>query len=447
MQRPGSVNPGSADVPSGDTTESSTSRPEASPGGGQQPPWWHLCTWWLVSLVVAVLHNGLWATPNLGFMAHIAQNPGTNPFPPSLPGDYLLTGLSMPTIATLLGQTAPHEVARLHLAALIAGWAGVVALARLRFGHVAARNLTVLIAAAPVTTASMQWLGQPDPVTAMCGVAMVIVRRRWAVFALGVLAGLTHPEQAVFMAIVAGVTRALLPVEPEHPIQPWWRTTTLGVLSALGGVVVGRLVTQVWFWVSDIDIAVPRSDYIDSGLATFWAHHTQQVGALLWSLWGPIWIVALTVALAAVLGGLAPRGDRDAKRATGAAPGPRAAAWAMVGVAVVMLLPVFVTLDETRVYAVLTAPLLGGGAIWLARVVPERAALVGASVLLLLTALLPGVMATGTSSTRADLDTVAMMSFLRDGSVPAAYQDPEEGPMMTEWLLEPFDIVIDDPGS
>jgi len=36
------------------------------------------------------------------------------------------------------------------------------------------------------------------------------VRRRWAVVAIGVLAGLTHPEQAVFMAGVAGVTRAAL---------------------------------------------------------------------------------------------------------------------------------------------------------------------------------------------------------------------------------------------
>jgi hypothetical protein len=56
-------------------------------------------------------------------------------------------------------------------------------------------------------------------------------------------------------------------------------------------------------------------------------------------------------------------------------------------------------------------------------------------------------MATGTSSWRGDLDTPAMVSFLANGSVPADYHDPEHGPMITEWLLKPFDIVLDDPGT
>jgi len=123
-----------------------------------QPAWWRLGLWWIASVSVALAHNGLWATPNLGFMAHIARNPGTNPFPESLPGDYLLSGLSMPSLAVALGQTDPHQVARLHLIVLVVTWAGVVALARHRYDFFAARNLTVLLAAAPVVTVSMQWL-------------------------------------------------------------------------------------------------------------------------------------------------------------------------------------------------------------------------------------------------------------------------------------------------
>lgn len=439
MQRPVSATEASAD-------------PGAAPhDASTQAPWWRLGLWWVASVLVALLHNGLWATPNLRFMAHIAQNPGTNPFPESLPGDYLLTSLSMPSLASILGQTEPHQVARLHLVVLLIVWAGVVALARHRFGYRVARNLSVLLAASPVVTVSMQWLGQPDPVTAMCGVAMVLVRRRWAVVAFGLLAGLTHPEQAIFMAPVAGAVRALLPPEvsgadagstttPEAPADTslqWLAGTALSIAAAVGGVVMGRFITQVWFWISDITINVPRSEYIDSGLATFWDHHTQSPGALLWSLWGPLWLVALALVVLGMAGLL-----RE-----GRPPNARWAVWGMCALSLVALLPVFLTLDETRVYAVLTAPILAGAAVWLPRVLPEDLSVRGAAALLVVTAVIPGIMATGTFSSRGDLDTPAMLSFLANGSVPGGYQDPVEGPLITEWLLEPFDIVLDDPGG
>lgn len=443
MQRPASPQEPSldADVPPAD---------DASDG-----PWWHTWAWWAVSVLAAVLHNGLWATPNLGFMAHIAQNPGTNPFPVSLPGDYLLTSISMPSLAALLSQTEPHEVARLHLLVLVATWAGVIGLARHRFGHPVARNLTVLLAASPVVTVSMQWLGQPDPLTAMCGVAMVLVRRRRSVAALGVLAGLTHPEQAVFMAAIAGAVRALLPLdagdrqaaaqandistEPSAAVgaAPVLSDAASSIATAVGGVLVGRLLTQGWFWISEIRINVPRSAYIDSGIGTFWDHHIQTPGALIWSLWGPVWLVILAVTVL----GMSRRGG------SGLSPRARQAAWGLSVLAVVALVPVFFTLDETRVYAVLTAPILAAAAVWLARVSPAVLVARGAAALLVITAVIPGTMATGSSASRGDLDTPAMLAFLWNGSVPARYQDPAEGPLITEWLIEPFDIVVDDPGA
>ena len=79
-----------------------------------------------------------------------------------------------------------------------------------RFGYRSARNLVVLLAVSPLVTVSMQWLGQPDPLTATLGILMVLLRPRWAVLVVAVLAGLTHPEQAVFMAAVAAVVRAVL---------------------------------------------------------------------------------------------------------------------------------------------------------------------------------------------------------------------------------------------
>ena len=93
---------------------------------------------------------------------------------------------------------------------LLVATAAVTALAKRRIGYRAARNLTVLVAVSPAMTVSMQWLGQPDPLTMALGMGMVLVRRRETAFALAVIAGLTHPEQAIFMALVAAGVRPML---------------------------------------------------------------------------------------------------------------------------------------------------------------------------------------------------------------------------------------------
>ncbi|MGI9579208.1 MAG: hypothetical protein ACR2OH_13485, partial [Microthrixaceae bacterium] len=365
----------------------------------------------------------------------------------ALAGDYLLTDVSPTRLVWVTGQTQPHEVARLHLVVLVVGWAAVVALARVRFGHRTARTLSVLLAASPLVTVSMQWLGQPDPLTGLCGVAMVLVRRRWAVLALGVLAGITHPEQALFMAGVAGTVRCLLPPgrpatgdSESAPNSP--APTPAGVLAstalAVGGVVVGWAAVQLWFRVSDITLSTPRSDYLSYGLGTFWDHHLTQPVGLLWTLWGPLWLVIAAVAFAGI------------RRWLAGTP----AWWVMAALAVLALAPTLVTLDETRVYAVITAPLLAAAATWLVRSFDTTAlhnsttqshprALRNASIaLLVVTAILPGGFATGTTSWRSQLDAAAMVTFLLDGSIDG--ENAQES-QVTPFLLEPFDFVIPDP--
>ncbi|MEZ5347572.1 MAG: hypothetical protein R2714_00035 [Microthrixaceae bacterium] len=427
------------------------------PGGESpaEPALWRLAGWWAGSVLAALVHNGIWATPNLAFVSLIASDPGNNPFGNALAGDYLLTDVSLTSLAALLGQTAPHEVARLHLVVLVVGWVLVVGLARWRFGHSTARNLTVLLAAAPVVTVSMQWLGQPDPLTALCGVAMVLVPRRWAVVALGVLAGLTHPEQAVFMAAVAGLVREFLPesastgrsVFPDEPLERsslhrTWVGVVVGVGVAVGGVVLGRILTQVWFTVTDIVVSTPRTAYLDLGLGSFVEHHTQQPVALLWSLWGPLWLVFIALAVF-----FTTRASRSS-----APKGAQTAAAVAALMMVVALIPVLFTLDETRVYAVITAPLLAFGALWLAVTIPERTAAWASAGLLVVTAFIPGMMSTGVSTWRSQLDPPAMVGFLRDGTIPESDQwrkappGVDEGDL-TQWLLSPFDFVIPDPPS
>ena len=49
-----------------------------------------LAAWWLAGTATALVHNGLWATPNLAAMSRIADNLGANPFDAGVGPDYLL---------------------------------------------------------------------------------------------------------------------------------------------------------------------------------------------------------------------------------------------------------------------------------------------------------------------------------------------------------------------
>src|SRR6478609_12066629 len=141
-----------------------------------------LLGWSLLALAVALLRNRAWASPNLAFFSEISRHLGSNPFPRGLDGDYLLTNLLGPTVARALGQTAPHEYARLHLVLLVLGLGLVTVAAYRRFGYRVARTLVWVLAASPAVSVCLQWLGQPDALTLPLAMALVLVRRRWSGF-------------------------------------------------------------------------------------------------------------------------------------------------------------------------------------------------------------------------------------------------------------------------
>ncbi|MFZ4669802.1 MAG: hypothetical protein ACOYML_10915 [Microthrixaceae bacterium] len=395
--------------------------PDAA-GGASPRELLGLTAWWVASVLVAVAHNGLWATPNLESFSIAADRFGTSPFASATtnPGDYILTDVSLTGLAHVLAQTTPHAFARMHLVLMVLGWGGLVLLTWRRWGPAVARTLTVLLAVSPIVTVSMQWLGQPDPFTAGCGIAMVLVRRRWAVLTLGVLAGLTHPEQAVVMVIAAAAVVAALPESEGRG-----RTFVLTALAAVGGVLLGRAITELWFRLNDITIQRPRTAYLELGASTFAEHHAQQPLGLLWTLWGPLWLVLAGLAAVAV----ARRRDPATRQLR--------TLWIAVGViAVAALVPVAVTLDETRVYAVITAPLLVALAVAATQLLDRRALLAASVATLLVGVVVPGGFATGVTSWRSQLDTATMATFLVSGD------QPDGSPALTFWLLSPFDFTI-----
>jgi len=411
-----------------------------------------LTAWAALALVVALLHNRLWATPNLAFFTAIADHLGTNPFGRGFDGDYLLTNLSGPAVARLLGQTAPHEYARLHLLLLLVGLAIVVAAAYRRFGYTTARLLLVLVAASPALTVTMQWLGQPDALTFPLALGLVVARRRWTVFAVAVALGLTHAEQGVVAALVAVAARLALD-DSGSSIAPTdgsvqrndrfaerfagqngggGRMALLEAVPLLGGIAAGRLLVELYFRLEDIVVTNPRTSFLDLGVSGFAEHHLKSHGVLVYALWGPLWIGIAVAALRFVRSGASWPDDLRRR-------------WGLLGVAALLaLVPMLLTLDETRVYSLTTAPLLVAGAVLSRRTIdrvptarltavtgPSATGAVAAAALLL--AVSPGLFTAGETYVSYNLPPQEFARFLTDG------EHPDD---LTGWLLHPFGFEV-----
>jgi len=381
----------------------------------------------VLALVVAVVRNGIWGTPNLPFFAAIARNWGSNPFPRGLDGDYLLTNLLGPTVAKVLGQTAPHAYARLHLTVLVAGLVAVVALAYRRLGYRPAVALVWILAASPALTVCLEWLGQPDVWTFCLALALPLCRRRWSGFAVAVLLGLSHPEQGLIIALVAAVATALLSICGSNvPSDVTFRTQIAKAgATFVAGVLAGRGLTQIYLWANDITVSRPRTSYLCLGLRGFLDHHLSAPVPLLYSLWGPLWL-----AIAA----LTWRWWR-----TRSGPWP----WVLL-TAALALGPVAVTLDETRVYALTTAPLLVVMASLLAQwsdLVPDArtnrwSTRLVANLAVVALMALPGMFSAGAAYWAPALRPTEFARFLVDGSVPGGAD------RTATWLLSPFGFRV-----
>lgn len=399
-----------------------------------------LVLWGAAGAVVALVHNRLWASPNLDAFARISSELGSDPFRDASSSDYLLTNLSMPALARLFGMTEPHRYALVHLVVLAIGCAMAVALAMRHFGYRAARTLTVVLAASPGVTVVLQWLGQPDALTFPLGLLLALVRRRGAFVALAVLAGLTHPEQAVFVIAVAATVRTLvIPPGSWHDLpmpRPPWRSLPGRLLPellvGLVGVGMGRLLVELYLRAFEVGVGRPRSDYLRLGVDLLVEHHGRAPLSMLYLFWGPLWlVVAGVVAL------------RVWARRTGTGRTDRYG-WSWLVLALLAgaaLVPVALTLDETRVYAVLTAPVLAAGSVLVADELARRrpAVLRGCSVALLcLTAVVPGGFTAGEDAWATEIPHGEFVEFLVSGDAPQP---------LFFWLLGPFDFVFPDVGD
>lgn len=290
---------------------------------------------WLLTgaaMIIATIWFGYTFTPNEVVWRYIASDPFTQLV--HGPGEYLYGSPIGPLVAHALGVGVdPYAFRAVQTLVLIASIVGTAYLVRTWAGDVAGRLFVVAWFCSPLANVHVTWIGQPDPIT-MAAATFVTVGPTWACIAGGMLLGFNHFEQGVFIVAAALILRQFVR-----------RDGFRFGLCAGAGLAAGRALLAVYHNASNITVTTGRIDYFaDLGFGDYFRAWGPNLPALIFSVHGVLW-----VAVVAMLRNIQPR--------------PRNA---VIVVQVGLLAPVLLTLDVTRVYALITWPIVMVCVMWAA---------------------------------------------------------------------------------
>jgi len=273
-----------------------------------------------------LLRAGLGVYPGIGIALDIANRlPSTPPFAP-LAQSFQYAPLG-PVLAWLLGATTAIRYEVLHAAVLAAGAGALGWIVATRWSPRTALVAATAFAASPAAVVLVAWTGSYDVFTFLLGSAIVVARRPAAAAAAGFVAAFAAFEQTVVSVVlllgVAAVTGD--------------RDRRRAYLGGLVGTVLGRVVLTGWLRANGI--THDRSYWISFfGPSRFLHQFAHSLGWLLVTTLGGA-VVVVVVALV-----------------WGVRSGCARAAW--VGALALPLAPVALTEDQTRVYAMISWPIV-----------------------------------------------------------------------------------------
>ena len=260
----------------------------------------------LIDVHVAIAHDPLAPLHELGRRGYLLSSPG------------------LVLLAYVLHATTKVLFAGLGLVLVALGLAWQVWLAKRHHGDGGARMVAIAWFAAPLAAVLVTWLGQPDPITVIAAGTLVLARARPLLVLAGFVLGFDHFEAGVPILASTGL---LLVAERRA-----WLDTVLAAIGLAGG----KLALVAWQTAHDQD-PISRLAYVrETGWERYVIAAFGNVPAWLYSTFSVAWPL---VALAFVAAG---RGVRRA----------------MIASALLAAVTTLATLDSTRVFALVSWPLV-----------------------------------------------------------------------------------------
>lgn len=318
--------------------------------------------WYLTGLAIVVngLLFGVGAVPYFAYGVEAMGDPfnikdvGGRNVEPGSPLAWIL--------ADVIGVDSFDAHIVMHFVVLTGVLCGCAYLVARWVSDLAGRLFVVAWFASPLANVNLTWLGKPDHFTILATV-LIGVGPPSAAAVGGALLGFNHFEQGV--VIVAATLLVRLFIQRDRS-KRW-------VAHLFAGFVAGRLVWMLYANAADYN-ASGRLDWVrDDGLEPFMRVWRGDIPTLIFGALGVLWVPVLYMAR-----------QLDVPQRIAA-----------VSAFVLATIPTLVTLDTTRVYAILTFPLVVGCVVWTDRNVERDALLRVLPWFLLAAVFVPRVMLWG----------------------------------------------------
>lgn len=310
-------------------------------------------------LVVHVVANGLWVPPDIDTVLILVRDPLTDSGELGVLG-YLVHSPLGPLGAHLLGLDTELGFALFSLVVLVGGAAAVLAVVHRRFGDLATRAALVALFCCPLFAAASVWLGLGDGITFVAGSFVVLASSAWAGVLAGAVLGFDHFEQGVVAILgVAIVTLGLRGPDVRRRIA-----------APVVGLLAGKLALLAYHRAFDIDADVDRIAVVRHQSNRILEFTASSAPVLALSLYNAAWILVIWLWL---------RARRDAPMV----------AWAFLAANAAFVVACALTVDQTRVFALVSWPALLLMLTWAARTIEPAAFVRALSWTLLAGLLLP----------------------------------------------------------
>jgi len=281
-------------------------------------------------LGLSVLQNGLWYSPQTVLFWLASKDIFRNPFLGQADNEWALSSFLGPALAYFTSTNRSIlSYSLLHLVVFVVGFTALTLVIRHQYGDFVARASLIVFFLSPLSNVLFTWLGSPDTLTTLLSMAIVVSwNNSWALPICGFLLGVNHPEQGSIILLLLTLFSLLTRTRRE---------TIQFALTGMGALLVGALALQWYFFIHHFEVLYTRVEYILlEGPFPYVKATFSQPFALVFSLYN--------VLLLFIIGYLAYY-SRNRKIAR-----------AFVVYSVLAFMVMLVTLDQTRVFAILTYP-------------------------------------------------------------------------------------------
>ena len=339
-------------------------------------PLWHL----LVAVgVLDLVKNGMWVTPGLADWASMAK---AFPAEPKLAGmsSWILSSPVGPAVAHYLGATSPSSFEVFSVVAVVIAVATLSLGLRRAAGSVAQRIGLVALFASPLSNILMTWIGKEDPFVILFASVVFLFDSPLVVLFAAMGLATANPEAG---AAVVGGTVLLRGLDPL--------ASRRALAAAVAGFSAGLLLLAGY----GAEMGVPmggRLSYVEhTGAKTLVTQFLSELPTLLFTVFGAWWVAFIAFWQDVI--------DR------------RRTASAVIGFLVVCGAVSAASVDQSRIFALVSFPALLWSVCAAARLVPAERLRLVTTWIFLVAAVVPRTVVQGGSTYVSHMSWILQRSF------------------------------------